>query len=98
MEVKHGWLRNIRWDLTGADRDGEDVVLALGTPEDVRALGASIRFRIGGELSVDLTVTAANRTLELEAALHTYHAVGDVRGRAVGGLQGAYYLDTTGSL
>lgn len=98
MEVKHGWLRNIRWDLTGAECDGEDVVLTLGTPEDVRALGASIRFRIGAELSVDLTVTATNRTLELEAALHTYLAVGDVREIAISGLEGADFLDNTRSL
>src|SRR5699024_4295037 len=60
-------------------------------------LGASIRFRIGAELSVDLTVTATNRTLALEAALHTYLAVGDVREIATGGLEGADCLDNTRS-
>ena len=98
MEVKHGWLRNIRWDLAGAEREGEDVVLVLATPADVRALSATARFRLGTELSVDLTITAGARPLELEAALHTYLAVSDVREIAISGLEGAPYLDNTRGL
>ena len=98
MEVKHGWLRNLRWDLAAAGREDDEVVLTLRTPPDVRALTATARFRIGAELSVDLTITAGPRTLELEAALHTYLAVGDVRKIAVKGLEGADYLDNTRGL
>lgn len=98
MEVKHGWLRTIPWDLAGAAREGDEVILTLRTPEDVRALHATAEFRIGGELSVDLTVTAGPRPLELEAALHTYLAVGDVREIEIRGLDGCDYLDNTRSL
>ena len=64
-------------------------MLTLRTPEDVKALAATAEFRLGAELSVALTVTAGSRPLELEAALHTYLAVGDVREIAIHGLEGA---------
>lgn len=98
MEVKHGWLRTIRWDLTAAEREGDEIVLTLGTPSDVVALSARIVFRFGAELSVDLAITAGPRAIELEAALHTYLAVGDVREIAITGLEGADYLDNTQGL
>ncbi|MGP9539671.1 D-hexose-6-phosphate mutarotase [Brachybacterium sp. AOP43-C2-M15] len=98
MPVKHGWLRTVRWDLVGAGREGEDVLLTLRTPEDAAALTATLDLRIGAELSVDLTVTAAATPLELEAALHTYLAVGDVREIAIHGLEGADCLDNTRGL
>ncbi|QNN83369.1 D-hexose-6-phosphate mutarotase [Brachybacterium sp. Z12] len=98
MEVKHGWLRTLRWDLASAVREGDDVVLTLRTPEDVKALAATAEFRLGAELSVALTITAGSRPLELEAALHTYLAVGDVREIAIHGLEGADYLDNTRGL
>lgn len=98
MEVKHGWLRNLRWDLATVEREGDEVVLTLRTPEDVKALTASAQFRIGAELAVDLTITAGSRPLDLEAALHTYLAVGDVREVEIRGLEGADYLDNTRAL
>ncbi|MGP9746283.1 D-hexose-6-phosphate mutarotase [Brachybacterium sp. AOP29-B2-41] len=98
MEVKHGWLRNLRWDLASAEREGDEVVLTLRTPEDVKALTASVQFRIGAEVSVDLTLTAGPRPLDLEAALHTYLAVGDVREIEILGLEGADFLDNTRGL
>ncbi|WP_299303551.1 D-hexose-6-phosphate mutarotase [uncultured Brachybacterium sp.] len=98
MEVKHGWLRNLRWDLATAEREGDEVVLTLRTPEDVKALTASVQYRIGTELAVDLTITAGPRPLELEAALHTYLAVGDVREIEIRGLEGADFLDNTRGL
>lgn len=98
MAVKHGWLRNIRWDLTAAERDGDEVVLTLSTPEDAKALRASVTCRIGAELAVDLTLTAGPRRLEIEAALHTYLAVSDVREIEIRGLEGAAFLDNTRDL
>ncbi len=98
MAVKHGWLRNVRWNLIAASAEGEDVLLSFSTPEDVRALTARLEVRIGAELAVDLTVTATVRALELEAALHTYLAVGDVREIQISGLEGAPYLDNTRDL
>lgn len=98
MPTKHGWLRSIRWELASAALEEEAVLLTLRTPSDVAALSASATFRIGHELSVDLTVTAASRPLELEAALHTYVAVADVRQMTIEGLEGAAFLDNTRGL
>lgn len=97
-EVKHGWLRTLRWDLAGAESKGGDVVITLRTSEDVQEMSALAEFRFGAELSVDLTLTAGPAALELEAALHTYLAVGDVREIAIQGLEGADYLDNTRGL
>src|SRR5699024_1761592 len=53
---------------------------------------------LGTELSMDLTITAHDAPLELEAALHTYLAVADVREIAIDGLGGAAFLDNTREL
>lgn len=98
MEVKHGWLRNVRWELVAAEGAGDDVELTLRTPAEAAALTATATFRIGAELSVDLEITAGSRRLELEAALHTYLAVGDVREIELLGLEGADCLDNTRGL
>ena len=96
--VKHGWLRTVRWHLTSALREGDEVVLTLTTAEDAAALTGTVVLRIGADLSVDLTLTAGATSLELEAALHTYLAVGDAREIAIAGLEGAAYLDNTRDL
>ena len=96
--VKHGWLRNIRWELASARREGDDVEITLATPEDAVALRGEAVFRLGAQLDVDLTLTAGSRPVELEAALHTYLAVGDVREIEILGLEGAAYLDNTRDL
>ncbi|MGP9682161.1 MULTISPECIES: D-hexose-6-phosphate mutarotase [unclassified Brachybacterium] len=98
MAVKHGWLRTVRWDLVSAALDGDDVVLELETPQDAAELTGRVVFRIGAELSVDLTLTAGQEALEIEAALHTYLAVADVRQIAIDGLREAAYLDNTRGL
>ena len=96
--VKHGWLRNVRWELTSARREGDDVEIILSTPEDAVALRGEAVFRLGAQLDVDLTLTAGSRPVELEAALHTYLAVGDVREIEIRGLEGADLLDNTRGL
>lgn len=96
--VKHGWLRNVRWDLVSARREGDEVEVTLRTPEDAVALSGTAVFRIGAQLDVDLTLTAGPRPVELEAALHTYLAVDDVRGIEIRGLEGADFLDNTRDL
>lgn len=98
MTVKHGWLRNVRWELVSAAHDGDQVVLELATPQDAAELAGTVVFRIGAELSVDLTLTAGAKALEIEAALHTYLAVGDVRRISIHGLENAEYLDNTRGL
>src|SRR5690606_31545319 len=62
------------------------------------ALTGTLALRIGAELAVDLTLTAGQGPLELEAALHTYLAVGDAREITIEGLEGAAYLDNTRDL
>ena len=96
--VKHGWLRNVRWDLVSARREGDEVELVLRTPQDALAVRAEAVFRLGAQLDVDLTLTAGQRPIELEAALHTYLAVGDVREIEIHGLEGANLLDNTRGL
>ncbi|WP_241237399.1 D-hexose-6-phosphate mutarotase [Brachybacterium saurashtrense] len=96
--VKHGWLRNVRWDLVSARREGGTTEVTLRTPEDAVAVRAEVVFRLGAQLDVDLTLTAGPRRIELEAALHTYLAVGDVREIRIGGLEGAEFLDNTRGL
>lgn len=97
----HGWLRSHRWDLAAATGDGQVVELRFvleGADPSGQGIGAEVRYRIGRSLDVALTVTAGDAPLELEAALHTYLAVGDVRRIAIEGLGGADYLDNTRGL
>jgi glucose-6-phosphate 1-epimerase len=96
--VKHGWLRNVRWDLVSARAEDGTAEVTLRTPEDAVAVRAEVVFRIGAQLDVDLVLTAGPRRVELEAALHTYLAVGDVREIRLGGLVGADFLDNTRDL
>ncbi len=96
--VKHGWLRTVRWELVSARREGDEMEVTLRTPEDAIALTGTAVFRIGARLDVDLTLTAGPRPVELEAALHTYLAVGDVREIEIRGLEGADFLDNTRDL
>lgn len=95
-EPKHGWLRTHRWELVGAEADGDDILLDLaldGADPEGAGVGARARFRIGHSLDVDLTLTAGRTPLDLEAALHTYLAVSDVRQIGIDGLVGIDYLD-----
>ena len=96
--VKHGWLRNVRWTLEAAEADGEGVRLVLRSPAERTELSARLEVRIGSELAIDLTLTAGGEELEVEAALHTYLAVEDVRRVRIEGLGGAPYLDNTRGL
>lgn len=95
--VKHGWLRNVRWTLVSARTDGEDVELVLDSPAARSELSARLVVRVGRTLDLDLSVTVAEET-EVEAALHTYLAVSDVRRVVIDGLGDAPYLDNTRGL
>lgn len=97
-EIKHGWLRNVRWQLVAATVVGEDALLELVTPSGHEDMSARLQVRIGSELSLDLELTAGDAPLELEAALHTYFAVSDVRAISIEGVGGATYLDNTRGL
>lgn len=89
----HGW----------ADEDADvvhsdSVAITLGLPPEADPTGggvsAQVHFAIAADhLQVRLDVTAGSEPLELEAALHTYLSVGDVRAVRLSGLAGARYLD-----
>jgi glucose-6-phosphate 1-epimerase len=100
----HGFARISEWTLESAELmpAGEvDLTFVLGPSEDSRALGFSdfeVRFRasIGATLEMDLEVgNSGLEPLHFEEALHTYFAVGDIRGVSVGGLEGTTYVDKT---
>lgn len=97
--TKHGWLRDVRWDLVEAGAEDGDVLLTLASPAARTELGATLRLRLGAELSLDLELTAGDEALpDVEAALHTYLALADVREARIEGLGGADYLDNTRGL
>ncbi|EWS82882.1 D-hexose-6-phosphate mutarotase [Brachybacterium phenoliresistens] len=105
----HGWLRRRRWDLVSAERfhgwadedadvvHSDSVAITLGLVDDDPAgdgISAQVHFAIAVDhLQVRLDITAGSAPLELEAALHTYLSVGDVRATRLHGLAGARYLD-----
>lgn len=96
--VKHGWLRTAVWSVLAAGSEGDEIVLELAVARASEELSAHLTVRLGAELSVDLTITAGDAQLELEAALHSYLAVDDVRTITIDGLSGVPFLDNTRSL
>lgn len=98
---KHGWLRTHRWELEAAERIGDAVTVVLrieGADPAGEGITARAFIGVGEHLSVELTVTAGEQELELESALHTYLAVGDVRAIRIDGLADADYLDNLDGL
>ncbi|WP_258727019.1 D-hexose-6-phosphate mutarotase [Cellulomonas sp. NS3] len=99
----HGWARTTAWELRGAAEDASgDVTLELGLADSdaTRAsawphrFAATYRVTVGGTLRLELAVTNHDDApVTLTDALHTYLAVGDVRGVTVEGLEGASYVD-----
>lgn len=97
----HGWLRSSRWDLEAAERIGDAVTLVLrldGADPSGAGITAQCFVAIGEHLTVELSVRAGAVPLDLELALHTYLAVGDVRRARLDGFDGAAYLDNTEGL
>lgn len=99
----HGFARTQDWVLTEAGEADDAANLAFelrtdGTsepwwPYPLRArLGVSVGSRLGLALEV---LNTGSRTFAIEAALHTYLAVGDVREVRVRGLEGCRYVDKT---
>ncbi|QTE27916.1 D-hexose-6-phosphate mutarotase [Pengzhenrongella sicca] len=99
----HGFARLADWDLVGAvdHADGDvTVTLALGDTAATRASAWPHRFAaryavtVGAHLTLRLEVDNLDvEPVRIEAALHTYLRVTDVRTAAVGGLEGAPFLD-----
>lgn len=93
----HGYARTSMWRLTSAEvqADVARVVLGLDSrdvPGAAEDFTAELAVSFGAELTLNLTVTA-RADLEFSEALHTYLAVGDVRGIEILGLEDAEYLD-----
>lgn len=97
----HGFARTRDWALTDVGEADDAVNLAFQLDEDgasepwwpspLRArLGVSVGSRLG--LALEVTNTGS-RTFVVEAALHTYLAVGDVRHVRVRGLEASGYVD-----
>lgn len=101
MTPAHGFARLSEWYLVGASVEKGTAHLSLElTADEAGDLGgfpddftARLDVAMGRKLTVSLTVTAGEAPLDLEEALHTYLAVGDVREVTIEGLAGAQYLD-----
>lgn len=100
-EPAHGWFRVADWILAEATTAGDEVTLRFtldganapvpdGEPSDVRG---EYTVTFGSALTTSLTVTAGADGLDLEAALHAYLGVSDVREVIVEGLAGTRYVD-----
>jgi len=99
----HGFVRTKLWTLDSIQNGSEGVQVIMSTasdtatkewwPHDFRAkLSATFGNKLVLEFAVSNTGAAPFR---FEEALHTYHAVGDIRSARLRGLDGAAYLDNT---
>ncbi len=98
---QHGFARTAEWQLETIAARGAEVVVTLALessaatrelwPHEFRAV---YRVTVGSELKLELSVTNSGQTpFSFEEALHTYHAVSDVRQVRITGLDGLRYLD-----
>ena len=102
LSPSHGPVRLTEWEPLDVQRDGDDVRLTFGLTAPVArsiapdapypAVGLSYVVTLGRELDLALTIHAL-ADADVEAALHTYLAVEDVRTTSIAGLEGASYLD-----
>ncbi|HQY33212.1 MAG TPA: D-hexose-6-phosphate mutarotase [Actinotalea sp.] len=98
----HGFARTASWTLADALEQGDDVVLLLtlshhdvpGTPAWPHAFEARCTLTVGATLTIALQVTNLDdEPVTYADALHTYLAVGDVRGVSITGLEQSGYVD-----
>lgn len=90
----HGFFRTQRWELASASEDEGAVALTFELGGDLPAdLTARYVVTMGETLDMALTITAGAEDLPLEAALHTYLRVGDIRQVGLEGLDGCRYVD-----
>ncbi|MGO4784898.1 tagaturonate reductase [Cryobacterium sp. W22_MBD10_FK3] len=99
----HGWARISPWTLTAAVVVGADAVLTFelaGAHRDAAGVAQPVSLRytitIGATLALALTVqNDGTAPVSVEAAFHTYFAVGDARQTQLLGLADLPYLDRT---
>jgi glucose-6-phosphate 1-epimerase len=100
---QHGFARTTRWSLDSIQNASEGVVVIMSMTHDAatRALWshdfrAKFSATFGSKLVLEFTVANTGAApFRFEEALHTYHAVGDIRSARIRGLDGAAYLDNT---
>jgi glucose-6-phosphate 1-epimerase len=99
----HGFVRTKLWALDSIAQNAGEIIVAMSTESDSSTkqwwtadFHLLHRVTFGSHLKLELTVTNRGAsTIHFAEALHTYHAVGDVRKASVRGLDGATYLDNT---
>jgi D-hexose-6-phosphate mutarotase len=102
----HGYARTAVWTLRSVDRSPDGLTAALDLPADAgpqagfpTGLQASLAVTVGATLRLALTVVNHGAAPEwLEAALHTYLTVSDVRSIRIHGLEGVGYIDKTADM
>jgi glucose-6-phosphate 1-epimerase len=100
----HGLLRTIPWTVAESGLDSDGAVFARlrrADDEATRSLWphpflAELLVALDDALTTTLRIrNTGDRPFECQAALHTYHHVGDIRSVRVEGLDGLPYLDRT---
>ncbi len=92
----HGLARIRAWSVAEAEPTDDGVVLALTI--DIEPFRVEHRVRFGAQLTMSLTVTLSNPSVEaasFEEALHAYFQIGDVNLAQVKGLENTPYYDKT---
>jgi D-hexose-6-phosphate mutarotase len=97
----HGLARLQEWQLASATQDAAGVVtvelrLTVGPathPHWPGGFDLRHRVTVGHTLTMELILSGLDAPAAVEAALHSYFAIGDVRQLRVTGLAGADYLD-----
>lgn len=93
-QPSHGWARLSQWQFVGA----EDVEAGTLATFVLQRDGLELRYHVtmGEWLELALDVTnIGQQAVEIEEALHTYLAVGDIRQVSLSGLDGVDYVDKT---
>ena len=89
----HGWARTVLWELRSVEATADGGVRALFCVSS-GAISALYEVGIGEELTLDLSVrNTGPQATAVEAALHTYLAVGDITAVSIDGLDGVGYWD-----
>lgn len=102
---QHGFARTRLWNLDAIHNVSDGVLVAMSIASDAATrelwpydFRAQLSATFGTTLEMEFAVTNTGASpFRFEEALHTYHAVGDVRKAGVRGLDGAPYLDNTDS-
>lgn len=102
----HGFARLTEWTVESADATGNaaSITLGLRDSDETRKLwphpfAARYTVTAGETLALELAVTNTGKAeFSFEEALHSYFAVGDVKGVTVEGLGGVDYVDKTDAM